>query len=527
MPEGMPILGWSFYDQGSHRYVSDSGHFLREASRQYGLEEGEAVFGGPYEIGRAICEQYRRVGGILILDGMERLQYPPDVQNGELTDAGMVGFFRHLLELPPPAAERSEPNRLVIVTTRWMIPMLGQAPSGTGVETWHLTGLGEDDVVELLRDIRVGKGRLQITPSISFEPVCRRIARDYGGQPLALELLASYLIRYRQGDLAAYQQVRQTPEEGRQGPFRRALSVLYSTPTCYAYGAGRRISTSSLSEPDSDARDSLFIEDARLRNAEEWLLRLDYSASKSSEIQARQRRHRDLVKSILLKILPEVSDIHVTSPTRDKPDPGLEFETPYGWVPLRQLGYGYRTMIAWMVDFASRMVERYPDSPDPLAEPAVVLVDEIDLHLHPKWQRELIGFLTERFPNTQFIATAHSPLIVQAASDANIALLRREGDHVVIENNPETIRGWRVDQILTSDLFGLETARPPELEGLLLRRKELLTKPKLTRADKKELTEIESKIGTLPTGESFEQAKTIELLRESIDLLKRRKDHDS
>lgn len=52
-----------------------------------------------------------------------------------------------------------------------------------------------------------------------------------------------------------------------------------------------------------------------------------------------------------------------------------------------------------------------------LADPAVVLVDEIDLHLHPIWQRRLIGFLSERFPNTQFIVTAHSPLIVQAASD--------------------------------------------------------------------------------------------------------------
>ena len=194
-------------------------------------------------------------------------------------------------------------------------------------------------------------------------------------------------------------------------------------------------------------------------------------------------------------------------------------------MPLRQLGYGYRTMIAWMVDFASRMVDRYPDSPDPLAEPAVVLVDEIDLHLHPKWQRELIGFLTERFPNTQFIATAHSPLIVQAAGEANIALLRREGDHVVIENDPETIHGWSIDQILTSELYGLKTARPPELEDLLQQRKKLLTQPKLTGADKKKLAEIESRIGSLPTGESFEHAKTLELIQESIELLKSKKAH--
>jgi len=179
-------------------------------------------------------------------------------------------------------------------------------------------------------------------------------------------------------------------------------------------------------------------------------------------------------------------------------------------------------MIAWVIDFSSRMVERYPNSPNPLAEPAVVLVDEIDLHLHPKWQRELIGFLTDRFPNTQFIVTAHSPLIVQAAPDANLVLLRREGDHVVIENNPETIRGWRVDQILTSELFGLETARPPDMEKLLMRRQELLIKSRLTKANQKELEEINDKLGQIPTGESFEQAKkTMDLVEKSLKLIEK------
>jgi len=228
-----------------------------------------------------------------------------------------------------------------------------------------------------------------------------------------------------------------------------------------------------------------------------------------------------LVKDVLIKVLPDVSEIRFSAPTEAKPTPEAVFKTPYGWVPVRQLGYGYRTMVAWIVDFASRMVERYPGSPDPLAEPAVVLVDEIDLHLHPRWQRELIGFLTERFPNTQFVATAHSPLIVQAASGANIALLKREGDHIVIENNPETIRGWSLDQILTSDLYGLETARPPDTEKLMLRRKELLTKPRLTKADKKKLEDIEAKLGPIPTGESFEQAKTMALIERSLEILKK------
>jgi AAA domain, putative AbiEii toxin, Type IV TA system len=58
-------------------------------------------------------------------------------------------------------------------------------------------------------------------------------------------------------------------------------------------------------------------------------------------------------------------------------------------------------------------------------EPAIVLVDEIDLHLHPKWQRQLIGFLTERFPNTQFIVTAHSPAqpLCIAVADEHLEVL--------------------------------------------------------------------------------------------------------
>jgi energy-coupling factor transporter ATP-binding protein EcfA2 len=293
-------------------------------------------------------------------------------------------------------------------------------------------------------------------------------------------------------------------------------------PVSYAYGTGRRIGASSLALPNrNDSTESLFSDDVSLRNAEEWLLQLDYSAVKPSKIRDRQKQRLQMVKDVLVKVLPDVSAVQVTAPTPEKQIPGVEFKTPYGWVPLSQLGYGYRTMIAWVIDFASRMVERYPDSPDPLAEPAVVLVDEIDLHLHPKWQRELIGFLTERFPNTQFIVTAHSPLIVQSAPDANIALLKRVGDHVVIENNPETIRGWRVDQILTSGLFGLESARPPDTEKLLLRRKALLTKPRLTGANAKELEEINKKIGPLPTGESFEQAKSLALIERSLNLLKK------
>jgi hypothetical protein len=293
-------------------------------------------------------------------------------------------------------------------------------------------------------------------------------------------------------------------------------------PWCCAYGAGRRMETVSLSGFESgDPTESLFSEDADLRNPEEWLMRLDYAASKPSEFQDKQRKWLTQVTDLLLKILPEVEDIRLTSSGGPHPTSRAEFKTPYGWVPLRQLGYGYQTLIAWMTDLANRMVERYPDSPDPFAEPAVVAVDEIDLHLHPVWQRKLMDFLTQRFPNTQFIVTAHSPLVAQAAADANLAVLRREGDHVVIDNDVDNIRNWRIDQILTSDLFGLESARPPQIERLLVERNKLLDKSKLTAADQRRLKEIAEEIGELPFGETTQERKEREEIRKTLDLLRK------
>jgi predicted ATP-binding protein involved in virulence len=156
-----------------------------------------------------------------------------------------------------------------------------------------------------------------------------------------------------------------------------------------------------------------------------------------------------------------------------------------------------------------------------ISEPAVVLVDEIDLHLHPKWQRTIMSFLTERFPNVQFIVTAHSPLVVQAARNANLVLLRREGDHVVIDNNPEVIENWRVEQVLTS-VFELPSTLPADIEPLVQRRRAILAKSSLTKKDKQELKELEAKIGTLPTAESAADIRAMDIIRKAAKLLEKR-----
>ena len=102
---------------------------------------------------------------------------------------------------------------------------------------------------------------------------------------------------------------------------------------------------------------------------------------------------------------------------------------------------------------ADLLFNYYPDSKNALKEPAIVLIDEIDLHLHPSWQLDIVETLSNHFPNIQFIATAHSPLMVQSALNANFAVLKFEDGSVHVVNDPVDIDGWRVDQILTSEFF--------------------------------------------------------------------------
>lgn len=290
---------------------------------------------------------------------------------------------------------------------------------------------------------------------------------------------------------------------------------------CCAYGAGRRVGSASLSESDpNDPTATLFSDRAELRNPEEWLLQLDYAAATAPKNKDAQQRLA-LAKELLLAVMPEgeITDIRCVPGSGPNPKARAEFRTPYGWVPLRQLGYGYQTLITWVADLANRMAERYPDSKNPLAEPAVVLVDEIDLHLHPKWQRKLMSFLTDRFPNTQFIATAHSPLVAQAAADANLAVLRREGDHVAIDNDVDDIRNWRIDQILTSDLFGLETARPPHVEERMVERNKLLEKSRLNATERRRLEELNALVDELPFGETAQERKERAAIKSALDAL--------
>ena len=237
--------------------------------------------------------------------------------------------------------------------------------------------------------------------------------------------------------------VRYAPERGRVSPPPRWDFNRSGTLNYFGYGASRRYlnaADSGRKPLESSGDESLFVDEAELLNAEEWFIQMSHFGPARRQLREARaaKKVRDLLKSLLL----DVRDIRIA--TRQGRS-SVEFLTHYGWVPLRELSMGYRTLITWIVDFARRLYVLNPRSANPLAAPAVVCVDEIDLHLHQRWQRNLMKSLSEVFPKTQFICSAHNRTVAQAVpADANLVLLRRKGDYVEIHNNAaELLEGVR------------------------------------------------------------------------------------
>lgn len=109
------------------------------------------------------------------------------------------------------------------------------------------------------------------------------------------------------------------------------------------------------------------------------------------------------------RFLPGYRNLHVS----DEATPQLFIERRGFAIPVRQLSDGERGSLALVLDLTRRLAQANPGLDDPAAKgPGVVLIDEIDLHLHPKWQREIVRSLPDAFPKLQFIATTHSPQVI-------------------------------------------------------------------------------------------------------------------
>lgn len=167
----------------------------------------------------------------------------------------------------------------------------------------------------------------------------------------------------------------------------------------------------------------------------------------------------DLIKKTLLKLLPHIADIQVTDndeivyleqePASDK---------TYEALPFRKLASGHKSIIAMIGDMLIRFYQQQPHIIEPQDFFGIVLIDELDLHLHPKWQRKLPKLLSEVFPKIQFIASTHSviPFLGAPANAVFLKVTRSQAQGIQLEKIDIDIRNLLPNSLLTSPLFDLD-----------------------------------------------------------------------
>jgi predicted ATP-binding protein involved in virulence len=129
-------------------------------------------------------------------------------------------------------------------------------------------------------------------------------------------------------------------------------------------------------------------------------------------------------------------------------------------VPFPALSDGYRAYLGWIGDLLYHVCNTTPRGKRLIENKGIVMVDEIDLHLHPKWQMTVLPMLARALPNIQFIVTSHSPLIVGSLEWMNILLIKPDQHQTsVAERIKWAVHGLDADQVLLTEFFGMESTR--------------------------------------------------------------------
>ena len=240
---------------------------------------------------------------------------------------------------------------------------------------------------------------------------------------------------------------------------------------------------------------TLFHEKAAITSAERWLIELDHESQKTGDA-SRLDAVKYMLNDGLLHGGVKLGRIEIDR---------VMFDTPFSPdVPMSDLSDGYRTSLALSLDLLrhisysfdiTRLIRRHADGVSVDAE-GVVLVDEIDSHLHPRWQRTIAEWLHRTFPKIQFIVATHSPLIAERVSETDgmiVRLVRRtqgRGEVVDVECERSTDLALTADQNLTGPNFGLKSTRDVMTDQLLEEIRGLSRKVRAGSATPKERADL-------------------------------------
>jgi predicted ATPase len=230
------------------------------------------------------------------------------------------------------------------------------------------------------------------------------------------------------------------------------------------YGASRRLNKgsnfSSANESlfrlnRSQSVGTLFNSDALLTPLSSWAMDFDYRS---------EGKGIDIIRDAISSFMPGL-----TFDSIDKQRGLLLFRTADNQelIPLQLLSDGYQNMAAWIGDLLYRVTSTFEDYRKPLEARGILLIDEVDLHLHPRWQRMLLKYISQKLPNFQLIATTHSVLTAQQADEGELYTIQKKpGQPIEMVAFVGVPKRMLVHQLLMSPMFGLESDESAEVEKL-------------------------------------------------------------
>ncbi|TRV49434.1 MAG: ATP-binding protein [Microcystis panniformis Mp_MB_F_20051200_S9] len=186
-------------------------------------------------------------------------------------------------------------------------------------------------------------------------------------------------------------------------------------------------------------------------------------------------RQLTAVRTAISRFMPHLDNLRV----RRRPRLYVAVDKNGETLNLAQLSQGEKSLMALVGDIARRLAMLNPALENPLAGDGIVLIDEVDLHLHPSWQRRLCDRLTETFPNCQFVLTTHSPLVISDCKNVLIYTLAngelrqlpsqygQDANTVLLDAMNTSIRNEKIDTELNDLLDAIQDSKLTEAQKLL------------------------------------------------------------
>ncbi len=226
-------------------------------------------------------------------------------------------------------------------------------------------------------------------------------------------------------------------------------------------------------------------------------------AKLSEEMKLDERMTHDpqlqAIRKALEKLMPGYSDLRV----KRKPNARMVVSKHGHEFSIQQLSDGEKCLLALVADMARRLAIANPGVQNPLHAEGVFLIDEVELHLHPAWQRMLLPRLLEAFPNSQFIVTTHSPQVLGELHAENIIRLFQDEQGYVVWEKPQRSKGLDSSEVLT-EIMGAP-ARNVATREKLNTLYELILEGHIEQAQA-EIAKMEGELGEIP---ALHKAKTM------------------